>query len=66
MKKLIRVTRRNRNESGFALLEYAAGAAVVVSVLYVALTALGTSTSTYLGAIGDWLGRRTTDVNNVP
>lgn len=66
MKNLIRVSRRNRNESGFALLEYAAGAAVVVGVMYVALNALGTSTSTYLGAVGNWLERRTTAVNAIP
>lgn len=66
MKKAIRIERRNGKESGFALLEYAAGAAVVVGVLYVALNALGTSTSTYLDAVGDWLDRRTTAVNAVP
>ena len=66
MKSVARVTRKNGAESGFALLEYAAGAAVIVGVLYVALNALGTSTSTYLGAIGEWLGRRTAAVNAAP
>lgn len=47
-------TAKNKNEKGYTLLEYCAGAAIVVSVLYGALNTLGKDLKTFLGKIGDW------------
>lgn len=64
MKKLIEIKKRGSDESGFTLLEYCTGAAVVVGVVWVALNALGDNLSEFLGAIGDWATTRTEEVNN--
>jgi Flp pilus assembly pilin Flp len=51
--KLISI-RTKRKESGYTLLEYCAGAAVIIGVLAVALNTLGVHLSSFLGAIGSW------------
>ena len=57
MKNIIRrqfgLVRKN-NEKGFTLLEYCAGAAVLLTIVWAALTALGTNMSTFLNAVGSW------------
>jgi hypothetical protein len=47
-------TAKNKNEKGYTLLEYCAGAAIVVSVLYGALNTLGGDLKLFLGKIGTW------------
>ena len=41
-------------EKGFTLLEYCAGAAVLLTIVWTALTTLGGNMSTFLGAVGSW------------
>lgn len=52
--------RRKKNESGYTLLEYCAGAAVIIGVLAVALNTLGAHLSSFLGAIGTWADSKAT------
>ena len=47
-------TSKNKQEKGYTLLEYCAGAAIIVTVLYTALNGLGDQLSTFLGNIGTW------------
>ena len=47
-------TAKNKHEKGYTLLEYCAGAAIVVTTLYLALGNLGTQLSGFLGRIGGW------------
>ena len=49
----MKTCKRNR-ERGYTLLEYCAGAAIVVTVLYTALNGLGDQLSQFLGNIGTW------------
>jgi hypothetical protein len=45
---------KNKAEKGYTLLEYCAGAAIIVTVLYTALNGLGDQLSSFLGNIGTW------------
>jgi Flp pilus assembly pilin Flp len=47
-------TSKNKGEKGYTLLEYCAGAAIIVTVLYTALNGLGDQLSSFLGNIGTW------------
>lgn len=47
-------TAKNKHQKGYTLLEYCAGAAIVVTVLYGALDTLGGNVSKFLGGIGTW------------
>lgn len=51
---LFRMVRRARSERGLSLLEYAAGATVLITIVYVGMTALGENIDAYLDAIGAW------------
>jgi Flp pilus assembly pilin Flp len=46
--------RKGNREKGYTLLEYCAGAAIIVTVLYTALNGLGDQLSSFLGSIGSW------------
>lgn len=59
-------TVKNKNEKGYTLLEYCAGAAIVVSVLYVALGQLGNDLSSFLGSIGGWAKNKGTIIDSLP
>ena len=48
-------TKTSRRERGFTLLEYCAGAAVLIAVVYVGMDAFGQSLSAYFVALGTWL-----------
>lgn len=41
-------------EEGFTLLEYCAGAAVLLTIVWLGLTTMGTGVQTLLIRIGDW------------
>ncbi len=56
--------RRNRRESGFTLLEYAAGAALLMGVLYVGLRAVGGSLEGLLTSIANFANRRATELDS--
>lgn len=61
-KKIIGIKRQNNRESGYTLLEYCAGAAVITVTLWAALTAMGDQISGFLTAIGSWAQTRATEV----
>ena len=46
--------RKNR-ERGFTLLEYCAGAAALVAIVYVSMQTLGNNLSTSFGSINTWM-----------
>lgn len=50
--------RNRKNEKGYTLLEYCAGAAIILGVLYGALNALGTDLQNLLGSMGGWANNR--------
>jgi hypothetical protein len=56
IRKLINI--RRRSERGFTLLEYCAGAAVVLLVLYVALNAMGSKMGALMSSVGNWAQTR--------
>ncbi|MCB0333711.1 MAG: Flp family type IVb pilin [Bdellovibrionales bacterium] len=46
--------RKAKKEEGFTLLEYAAGAAVILTLVVVGLNAMGTSLSGFFTNVGTW------------
>lgn len=46
--------RNLKKQRGLALLEYCAGAAVIVAVIWAAMNTMGTDLSELFGRIGDW------------
>lgn len=63
-KKLIGIKRRNKRESGYTLLEYCAGAAIITTVLWTALTTLGADISGLLTKIGGWATARSSLIDD--
>ena len=55
---------RNNSEKGFTLLEYCAGAAVLLTIVWAALTALGGNMKTFLDSIGSWATRQATAIDS--
>lgn len=56
---------KESNEEGFTLLEYAAGATVILVTLWGLLNGVFAKSFTDLfDAIGDWLKNRATDITN--
>ncbi|MBN8549317.1 MAG: Flp family type IVb pilin [Deltaproteobacteria bacterium] len=55
---------RGRDEKGYTLLEYCAGAAVIAGIIFAALQTMGSNLSGYLGAIGSWATRRAADISS--
>jgi len=53
----------SRKEEGFTLLEYCAGAAVLIGIVYAGLSVMGTSLSDFFKGVGTWVGTKTTDLN---
>lgn len=53
MKKLLKKYKK-QTEKGYALLEYSAGAAIVATVLWLAMTNLGNGVGNMLNSIGTW------------
>jgi len=51
-------SKRSRREGGFSLLEYCAGAAVILVTIWGALTLMGNNIEGLLGAIGTWATQR--------
>ncbi len=50
--------KQRKNERGYTLLEYCAGAAIIASILWTALNSLGGDLSALLGAVGGWANAR--------
>lgn len=55
--------RRRKNEKGYTLLEYTAGAVVIVTAVYAALQTFGVSMSQLLGSLGDWAEQRASEID---
>jgi len=58
------IEKNRKDESGYTLLEYCAGAAIIAGILWTALNALGGNLSDLLEAVGQWAQRRTQGVAN--
>jgi Flp pilus assembly pilin Flp len=56
----------NKNERGYTMLEYCAGAAVIGGILLGALNILGNSTSGFLTNISTWMNNRAGDTWQPP
>lgn len=57
-------TTKRPNEAGYTLLEYAAGAAILIGILFAGLTALGNGTNDLLKGVGDWARSQTSRLPN--
>lgn len=53
---------RSRKEKGFSLLEYCAGAAVILVTIWGALTIMGGNIDTLLRSIGTWATTRAGEI----
>lgn len=62
MTKMKLVGVRSRDQRGYTLLEYCAGAAILAVTVWGALVTLGGSMTTYLGSVGGWLNARGQEV----
>ena len=56
--------KNRRDEKGYTLLEYCAGAAIIAGILWTALNALGGNLSDLLAAVGEWAQRRSAGISN--
>ena len=54
---------KKKNERGYTLLEYCAGAAIIAGVLWGALTYLGSNLDGLIRGVGDWASARTSEIN---
>lgn len=61
MKKL-----KAKLQKGFTLLEYCAGAAVLMIIVYIAMRNFGFSIQAFLNSLGQWATDRGNDINNLP
>lgn len=59
----MKMKRVKGRERGFTLLEYCAGAAIVVSVLWAALSSFGAQMSGLFNAMGSWASARSQEVS---
>lgn len=51
-------TAKQKNEKGYTLLEYCAGAAIIAGILWTGLNALGGDLVDLLGSVGQWAQAR--------
>lgn len=58
----LRVKNR-KNQKGYTLLEYCAGAAIISAIIFVALQALGGNMRGLLESIGSWADRRAAEID---
>ncbi len=56
--------KRKNSEKGFSLLEYCAGAAVMICIVYGAVYALGGNMRDLMNSIGSWVTKTSTYVGN--
>lgn len=60
--KMIKLVKRRNSEAGFSLLEYGVGAAVILSVVFIAMGDLGDSMTNLLNSIGGWADARAGEI----
>lgn len=56
-------SRNRKNQKGYTLLEYCAGAAIIAGIIFVALEAMGGNMRGLLESIGSWADRRATEID---
>ena len=56
--------KNNKKQNGFTLLEYTAGAAVIIGVVWLAVNTMGNSLKDVFLAISTWANGRVTQINN--
>jgi hypothetical protein len=56
--------KKNKKQKGFTLLEYTAGAAVIIGVVWVAVNAMGGSLRDVFDAISRWANGRVSQIDN--
>ncbi len=49
-----KITKKKRSKAGYTLLEYSAGAAILMGILYTGLNAMGTGVKNLLNGVGTW------------
>lgn len=62
MKKKL-VIQKTKRQRGYTLLEYAAGAAVLMGLLYLGVQAMGGGIQDLLTSIGEWARSRSSDLS---
>jgi hypothetical protein len=55
--------KKNVKQSGFTLLEYAAGAAVLMGILYVGVRTMGFGIQDLMGSVGKWANDRSQEID---
>jgi len=64
MKNKQAIIRINRKQKGFTLFEYCAGAAVILGVVWGAMSVMGASMSDMIGSISEWTSSRAADIRS--
>ena len=59
-------TQKNKLEKGFTLLEYCAGAVVMLTIVYVAMRGMGTNLADFMSAIGEWAKGQGDQIRSLP
>ena len=62
MKQQKRRQASRRKERGFALLEYCAGATIILVVVWASVQAMGVNVGDMVSAIGEWASQRATEI----
>ncbi len=57
---------RGKSERGFTLLEYCAGAVVLLTIVYVAMRGMGDNLGSFMTAIGDWAKGQGDTISSLP
>ena len=55
--------KKRENQKGITLLEYTAGAAIIIGLVWGAMSAMGTSLEHVFNSIGVWAQTRADDIN---
>ena len=55
---------RKNNRRGYTLLEYSAGAAILMGILYTGLNSMGTGIKDLLNGVGVWATAQKDNLNN--
>ena len=64
MSRQVKKSSKTSREAGFTLLEYCAGAAVVIAVIWVGFRAMGDDIGDYLKGIGEWAKARKSQIQS--
>lgn len=64
MRKINQLNENSRQSSGFTLLEYAAGAAVIGGIVLLCMQTLGTGFTDFFGQLSGWVSNLQGPLNN--